>query len=373
MSAITKYSGAVSPPGSSPRMSSLYRRTRYAFPAVLVCLITAGCAGSSPSRPAEESATPVSAEATRDTVADEPELTQAQRQALLDRSQQVVAAVVNNTALWFDGLFATAELENRTATTTGRLALGSRWDERDGLKKRVRFAARVPLPELQRRVRLVLGRSDTDDLLDGSESNELKTVPDEFNDTEDEDWFLGLGYRPAGNLASGFDTGVGVTFAAGGLRPYAQAHYKLNRVFGEDWLLRVRPRVFWRDDRGGGVSLSTILDYSVSRNWLLRSWAVLVDERDTDGVRWTGKLLAYQSLSGRSAFSYNVFATGDTKREVEVDDYGFEVRYRRRVFREWLFLELSTGVSWPRQLLVEPRESNFAVGAELEMHFGGDW
>ena len=341
--------------------------------AVLVCLMTAGCAGSNPSEPTEELATQVNDEAAPDSVVEDPELSPAQRQALLDRSQQVVGAVVNNTALWFDGLFATAELENRTAMTTGRLSLGTRWDERDGLKNRVRFAARVPLPELQRRIRLVLGRSDTDDLIDGSESDELKTVPDEFNDTEDEDWFLGLGYRPGGNLASGFNAGVGVTFASGGLRPYAQVHYRFNRVFGEDWLLRVRPRIFWRDDRGGGVSLSTILDYSVSRNWLLRSWLVLVDQHNTEGVRWTGKLLAYQSLSGRQAFSYNVFVTGDTEREVEVDDYGFEVRYRRRVFREWLFMELSTGVSWPRELLVESRESNFAVGAILEMHFGGDW
>lgn len=316
---------------------------------------------------------PDSAEATHATVADEEELSPAQRLALLDRSQQVVAAVVNNTAMWFDGLFATAELENRSAMTTGRLALGSRWDERDGLKNRFRFAARVPLPELQRRVRLVLGRSDTDDLLDGSESNEIKTVPDEFNDTEDEDWFLGLGYRPNGSLASGPDAGVGVTFASGGLRPYAQAHYRWNKVLGKEWLLRVRPRIFWRDDRGGGVSLTTILDYSVSRNWLLRTWAALVDQHNTEGVRWTGKLLAYQSLSGRSAFSYNVFVTGDTEQEVEVDDYGFEVRYRRRILREWLFMELSTGVSWPRYLIVESRERNFAVGAELELHFGGDW
>ena len=47
-------------------------------------------------------------------------------------------------------------------------------------------------------------RGDTDDLLDGNESAELKTYPDKFNDTVDEDWFLGLGYRQRSGLASGF-------------------------------------------------------------------------------------------------------------------------------------------------------------------------
>lgn len=295
-----------------------------------------------------------------------------QPQALIDRQRRVVAAVVNNSALWFDGLFATAELEPQDSVTSGRLLLGSRWDERHGFKSRVRFAVRAPLPALKKRARLVLGRSDTDDLLDGSESAEVEPVPDEFNDTEDEDWFLGLGYRQRSGLASGFDTGVGVTFASGTVQPYVQASYRWNKTLGANALLRVRPRVFWRNDRGRGASLTTILDYFLSRDWLLRSWNVLTTERNTEGVRWTGKLLAYQSLGGRSAFSYSVFVTGETEGAVDVDDYGFEIRYRRRVFREWLFLELSTGVSWPREFLVERRESNYAIGADIEMHFGDD-
>ena len=108
----------------------------------------------------------------------------------------------------------------------------------------------------------------------------------------------------------------------------------------------------------------------MSRDWLLRAWTVAVTERETEGTRWTGKLLAYQSLGGRSAFSYNLFVTGQTDAEVDVDDYGVEVRFRRRFLREWMFLELSTGVSWPREFRIETRDRNFAVGADIEVRFG---
>ena len=293
-----------------------------------------------------------------------------QQQAIIDRTQRVVASVVDNTALWFDGLFAVSEVYPQSESASGRLVLGSRWDERDGLKQRVRFAARVPLPALSNRARLVMGRSDTDDLLDGSESTEIKAIPDTFNDTEEEDWFLGLGYRRRSGLASGFDSGLGVTFASGKLQPYIQANYRWNRAISDKWLVRLRPRVFWREDRGWGASLTTIIDYFVSRDWLLRSWNLLLNDGNTDGIRWTGKLLAFQSLAGRSAMSYSMFVTGQTGGEVEVDDYGFEVRFRRSIYREWLFLELSSGVSWPREFLDERRESNFAVGADIEMRFG---
>ena len=293
-----------------------------------------------------------------------------QTDALIDRSQQVVASVVDNTALWFDGLFATAEMDPQASRTNGRLTLGSRWDERDGLKTRVRVSVRAPLPALRKRTRLILGRYDVDDLLDGSESAEIKQIPDKFNDAEDEDWFLGLGYRQRSGLASGFDAGVGVTFSSGRVLPYVQANYRWNKTFGDGWLLRVRPRVFWREDRGEGGSLTTILDHFHSRDWLLRAWNVLISERDTEGVRWTQKFLAYQSLAGESAFSYSLFVSGETKSEVDVEDYGFEVRYRRSIFRDWIFMELSSGVSWPRFFFEEERKRNFAIGADIEMHFG---
>ncbi len=350
---------------------------------LIVILAAPGCAatGGSPvpedppqeltALPNEQSAVPAADEESN-LEPDEDGYLPSMRAGLLDQSQDVVSSVVNNTAFWFDGLFAGVELERQAELPRGRLSLGARWDERDGLKKRPRFRVRVPLPALRQRVGMIVGHTDSDNLLDGSESSEIKDIPDKFNDTGDEDWFLGLGYRQRYGLARGFDAGVGVAFTGGKLQPYVQANYRWNRKFGEDWLLRVRPRIFWRDDRGRGASLTTILDYFVSRDWLLRSWNVLVTQRNTDGVRWTGKLLAYQSLEGRSAFSYNVFVTGQTDSEIDVEDYGFEVRFRRRLLREWLYLELSTGVSWPRFLVEETRESNFAVGAELEMRFGYD-
>ena len=53
-------------------------------------------------------------------------------------------------------------------------------------------------------------------------------------------------------------------------------------------------------------------------------------------------------------------------------DYGVELRYRRQISRDWLFIELLTFVSWPRELAIERREANPGVGIEFEMQFG-DW
>jgi len=87
---------------------------------------------------------------------------------------------------------------------------------------------------------------------------------------------------------------------------------------------------------------------------------------------WSNNLIAYQSLTHRTAFSYSVFASGETEDEVELQNYGFEIRYRKQIAREYLFMELSTSLTWPRYFLDEKRESNIGIGIEFEMQFG-DW
>jgi hypothetical protein len=53
-----------------------------------------------------------------------------------------------------------------------------------------------------------------------------------------------------------------------------------------------------------------------------------------------------------------------------IADYGLRVIYRRRIYLEWLFLELRSSITWPRETLIERREPNWSAGIALEMLFG---
>ena len=293
------------------------------------------------------------------------------KEALLDKTQRTVYEVVNSTSQWFDSFFGTTELDEGTNVSRGRVSVGTQWNERDGFKHRFRLKARFPMTALKERGRLILGRGNTDDFIDGSDNGNIDTLPDRFNVFDDDNWLLGVGYCRDGELAKGFDFSVGVSLSSP-VQPYVGITYRWNHAFGEDWLWRLRPRVFWQDERGAGTSINSIVDYVVNPSWLLRSWIILVSEDEVNGLGWTHSLIAYQSLSDKNALSYSVFATGETRNEVELQDYGLELRYRKRIGREWLFMELSTRVTWPREFLEKVRKSNFGVGIEFEMQFG-DW
>ena len=291
------------------------------------------------------------------------------QEPLLDRTQATVESVVTGTAQIVDNIFGSADVEEEASVTRGRFSIGGQWDQRDGLRERIRLKARIALPALENRTSLLLGRGDVDDFVDGSSDDNIDTLPDRFNDYEDEDFLLGVGYSRDAALRRGWSFGVGVQMKTP-LEPFARATYRWNRAFNEDWLLRLEPRVFVQSQRGAGISIQNTLDHAFNDTWLLRSWSIVVAEREVEGISWTTKLVAYQKLTEKSATSYAMYASGETDYEVPLRDYGLEFRYRRQISRDWLFVELLTYVNWPRDFLIEKRETNVGVGIEFEMQFG---
>jgi hypothetical protein len=298
-------------------------------------------------------------------------ITAEDRKPLIDRTQATVYGVVNSSTQWFDSFFGTGRVDQGNNVSMGSVTLGAQWDQRDGVEHIARMRARVPLNALRDRTRLVFGRGNVEEFVDGTTDGNNESLPSQFSDFEDDDWLLGIGYSRKGELSSGFDVGVGVKIASP-LEPYVRTTYRWNHAFNEALLWQLRPRVFWQNQRGYGATVNSILDYAANSKWLLRTWTTLSVEDEIQGMGWTNNFIAYQSLTNRTALSYSLFASGETEGEVELQDYGVELRYRKRIAREYLFIELSTRLTWPRYLLEEKRQSNFGVGLAFEMQFG-DW
>jgi hypothetical protein len=294
-----------------------------------------------------------------------------QPEPLLDLTQRTVEDLAVGTAQAVDNIFGSADVDERATVTRGRLSVGGQWDQRDGLRERIRVKARFGLPAFNKRTSLLLGRGDANDFVDGSANDNIDTLPDRFNDFQDEDWLLGIGYSRDATLRRGWSFGMGVRIATP-LEPFVRATYRWHKAFGEDWLWRVEPRIFLQNQRGAGVSIQNVLDYLLNDTWMLRSYSIAVAEEEVEGLSWTTKLVAYQNLSTKHALSYAVYASGETDYEVPLRDYGIELRYRRQISREWLFVELLTFMNWPRDFLIEQRERNIGIGIEFEMQFG-DW
>lgn len=289
--------------------------------------------------------------------------------AWIDRMQRGVYSSVCGSAAWFDGLFGNPRYDQDSEETFGRLGLFENYDRRDKLETRLRLRARFSLPNVENRLKLTLGRGDDQAIVEERPTDTENPQPANFESDSDDAWLLGLGYNKQGGLENGFDFGVGVRLSSG-LDPYAKASYRHNFFFGDDTMLRFRETPFWRDSRGWGATTQLALDHLATESVLLRWNNVATVAEDTDGMEWATSTTAFHSLGKRRGISYTALLRGETEADVRIQNYGFDVRYRQNVFREWLFVEVSTSLTWPRETLAEEREINPGVGIGFEMYFG---
>ncbi|MDJ0927076.1 MAG: hypothetical protein QNJ73_05435 [Gammaproteobacteria bacterium] len=289
----------------------------------------------------------------------------------LDKAQQRVSWTVCGTTRWFDGFFGDRRRYEADITETyGRLGVFGFYDDRNGFDPDFRFRARFALPALRNRGRLLIGRGDERELIEerGTTDGEAVAQPRPPEDTETS-WLVGLGFQRGIDARRGFDTSFGVRLRSPP-DPFAKLRYRHTWDITDATVTRWVQTGFWTNDRGFGTTTSIDVDHVLARSLLLR-WANSgTVAEDRDGLAWYSSLSLFQGLSNRRALTYRSFINGETGAEESLNNYGFNLTYRQRILRKWLFVELVGSVSWPKYLEAEPRETNLGAGIGFEMYFG---
>jgi hypothetical protein len=288
--------------------------------------------------------------------------------AWLDRMQAGVYRKVCLTAAGFDSLFGDARFRDEYQATHGSVSVGAKWSEHDRFATAMRFRLHMRLPELSERLDAFVGKDDV-----GEDRMELRdnfdTLPRHFGRHEDDAVLVGLGYRQPAFGGGSFDVGVGAALDSG-VDPYLKGRYRVVLPFLDRNVLRLRETLFWQDGEGFGVTTRVDLERLLAQRFLARWTGSATLTQNSHGVRWYSSATLYQNLGAGRALAYQVGASGERDDDVPVADYGLRIVYRRRVLREWLFLELRSSITWPRESLLEVRERNLGVGAAVEMSFG---
>lgn len=328
--------------------------------ALLLC-VPAALAGPAPPAPAPETAAPVRP----DPCAEE----EGAAEARLDRFRAGVTRSVCYSSRWFDGLFGASRLHAESYEEAyGRVGAGLGWDERDGLVADGHLRAYIPLPAMHERIRAVIGR-DSEEHFVTDDFDEVNFLAASFSDDRDANWYAGLTYDAIRGTHSRFDLSSGVQVDAP-LNPYLKARYTHVRHPARRVLLTTRATAFWENHDGLGLTLAGDADWAVSDAWLLRWANTLGYSEATAGLRWKTRLGLYQVLSPRSAMRYEASVRGETDGR-QPDLYGLRVTHRRSVWRDWLFVELSSSLFWAQG--TDPAQRCAAcvgVGAGFEILFG---
>lgn len=287
---------------------------------------------------------------------------------LQEGTRDVVRGVACHSFRWFDGLFGDSE-DFPEDEVNGLLIAGAEYTDYFGFDPRLRMRVRAPLPNMDRRFDIILGRVDEDAYISDTQAEDRVFYnPGVINREEDASWLLGLGHRGRGGK-SGWDWSAGVRLRFPPV-PYAKVQYYHYQTFTENVDLRFRQTFFWRDDDGFGTTSRGDLAWALSPDNALRWEAVATVNEVTDGAEWYVGQTWYTLLDRPGAFSLRAFIEGETDAPVAVREYGFNLIWRRPFTRDWLYLSFGPSLTWPRLEVDEKREASLGFGAWLEMEFG---
>lgn len=293
-----------------------------------------------------------------------PQLEQA-----IDTARRRVEEMVCSASMWFDGLFGDRYYLHESRRVYGSIELSENYSQFYGNKVRLRFDARVDLPNLNKRLSAFIGRDDEDDFI--SDRFDNTTLRHNFPQVRDHDRiFAGLGYTLPSNrlLQTSFRVGVrGLAspeaFVQGRLRylPYADDRN----------LLQMRATPFWTTSDHLGITLGVDYSHVLAESYLARWSNVGTLSQSTEGVDWRSTWTLYQALrSLKSGLAYELFVRGETGDDVPLHEYGVQTTLRHPLLNERLYVEWVLGYSFPREDVDDDRRGSVLLGAGVQMPFG---
>ncbi len=198
--------------------------------------------------------------------------------------------------------------------TYGTVTTGALWSKYDGFDPRLRFRARLQLPQWDQRISHFAGRVGEEDYISDIESDFDALPTRQFGTLEDDSVLVGLGYSSPNRTGNDFDAGVGVRIDLP-MDPYARARCEVVQL-AERYVFTARETVFWQNTEGLGSTTRINLDRVISDRYLLR-WSNLGKyTEETIGLEWYSQLTLLQSVGQRTGLAYQVQVEGETDNEV---------------------------------------------------------
>jgi hypothetical protein len=282
-------------------------------------------------------------------------------------SRRRLAETFCGATLWFDGLFGGIPDVESARAVSGRIELSGLHTDFDGFRAKARLRLNYELPNLQRRVRLFLGREDRDFTADRGEGFAVRSAV--FGLQEQDDWLAGLGYSPPGRYFRRVDVGVGMRVKSAS-EVFVQTRYRRNLFAGASDVWRFRETVFWENRDGFGTTTSLDWDRVLGPNRLLRWGNVGTVSQDSEGLEWRSALIVYHNLRNARAWAGEVFLRGATAAEVPLREFGGRIIYRQPLRGRHLFGDVIAGYTWPQTEDRARREGSAMLGLGVEMLFG---
>lgn len=227
---------------------------------------------------------------------------------------------------------------------------------------RVKLDGKLRLPNFEDRVALVFSSEDDDqNVVEGTAVNPTGFGQNDRQGTATIRYYL----KDTVNFKTSVDAGMRFHPKPDPrLRLRFRAHHDFEQVTA-----RFTQSFFWKGIGGFGEKSQFDLEQQERFNFLRRLSTTVLWAEDSDGVEAGETFAFYKYLSGRRVIGFEAGVSGVLEPVAKVENYRLSIVYRKRVHRDWMFLEFEPGVEFPRE---RDFNSTGFFNIKLDIIFG-DW
>jgi len=225
--------------------------------------------------------------------------------------------------------------------------------------------ANVVLPLAEKRLHLLV-ETDPEKAATGAATKDRPVLPSDIEAPKS--YAAAVSYQKEEKNVWNFSAGAGIKLRAS-LAPYARARGSVSIPLRK-WRLKLEQNVYWFNTIGAGESTQMDIEHLLSDSVLFRATTNATWLHDKQAFDLSQDMSINHKIDERSALVYQVSAIGVSQPQWQVTDYVALVRYRRRLHLDWLFVEISPQLHYPkeREYHIDP-----LLIVRLELLFGGKW
>jgi hypothetical protein len=219
----------------------------------------------------------------------------------------------------------------------------------------IKVQAKLVLPALQRRLKLTL-ESDDATLSDNSQGNVISTPKGVPNVDVPKDFRAGVQVLMKDTPRWYINTDAGIRIRRFLPDPFVRLRARRAQdIF--DWQFSLTQSVYWTEQAGAGANITFDADHKLSNDFLGRSETAATWSDHDQNFNFDQSFIIFQAINQNNAMAYQAGIFGVSQPNSHVTDYALSAKWRHRLHREWLFVEVQPLLSWPEDQDFRPTTS----------------
>ncbi len=235
----------------------------------------------------------------------------------------------------------------------------------DPIRIRERIRARLDLSDYAKNLRIFINGSSGDQIENGKTLEDSVEADDFITDYQGDAASTGISYDFVRTRNTLFSTDAGLKFS-GGPHPFGDIRYSRWFDLGNDISLEGTQFLQWIEGDGFGEKTRLDLNRKTSSEGRVRNRLEALRSESSRGLTLVDELSYIQKFSDRSYAGISGSISAYTEPSWTPDIYKVALRYRERIYKDWLYLETEPALEFPneRDYRVTP-----SITFRLDMYF----